>query len=134
EQHKILSDNLQKAAEKIKLLVEERDAALQEVKEQKDKIADLESKLQPSGSAIVEEEEKVADLDGEYASFSRAALINKIYDVESSMVEVASLSFRNAVAQLHVLNPGFEFVEEGLDKEKEVRDGQILPPLLDEEN
>ncbi|MCI63235.1 hypothetical protein A2U01_0084492, partial [Trifolium medium] len=30
EQHKTLSDNLQKAEEKIKLLVEERDAALQE--------------------------------------------------------------------------------------------------------
>ncbi|MCI05148.1 hypothetical protein A2U01_0026198, partial [Trifolium medium] len=91
-------------------------------------------KLQPSGSAIVEEEEKAADPDGEYASFSRAALINKIYDVESSIVEAASLSFRNAVAQLHVLNPNFEFVEEGLDEENEVFDGQILPPLPDEEN
>ncbi|MCI18716.1 hypothetical protein A2U01_0039871, partial [Trifolium medium] len=98
------------------------------------KIADLESKLQPPRNAVIEEDEKAADPDGEYASFSRVALINKIYDVESSMVEAASLSFRNAVAQLHVLNPGLEFVEEGLDEEKEVRDGQILPHLPDEEN
>ncbi|MCI83661.1 hypothetical protein A2U01_0104937, partial [Trifolium medium] len=56
-----------------------------------------------------------------YASSSRAALINKIHEYESSMVEDASFSFQNVVAQLRVLNP--ELVEEGLDEDKEVRDG-----------
>ncbi|PNX59604.1 hypothetical protein L195_g059770, partial [Trifolium pratense] len=53
---------------------------------------------------------------------------SKIYEYESSMVEAASFSFKNVVAQLRVLNP--ELAEEGLDEDKEVQDGQILPPPL----
>ncbi|MCI86583.1 hypothetical protein A2U01_0107864, partial [Trifolium medium] len=52
---------------------------------------------------------------------------SKIHEYESSMVEAVSFSFKNVVAQLRVLNP--ELIEEGLDEDKEVRDGQILPPL-----
>ncbi|PNX67494.1 hypothetical protein L195_g063543, partial [Trifolium pratense] len=36
----------------------------------------------------------------------------------------------NAVAQLRILNPSL--VEEGLDEEKEVRDGAIVTPPDDE--
>ncbi|MCI64707.1 hypothetical protein A2U01_0085965, partial [Trifolium medium] len=76
------------------------------------------------------EEEKEVDPQGEYASSSRAALIAKIQEYESNMVAAATFSFNNAVAQLRILNPGL--TEEGLDEEKEVRDGQICsPPPID---
>ncbi|PNX56091.1 hypothetical protein L195_g058038, partial [Trifolium pratense] len=61
---------------------------------------------------------------------SRAALIAKIQELESNMVAAATLSFNNAVAQLRILNPSL--IEEGLDEEKEVRDGAIVTPSDDE--
>ncbi|MCI08738.1 hypothetical protein A2U01_0029817 [Trifolium medium] len=83
---------------------------------------------------VIGEDEKKLDPEGVYVESSRAELISKIYDVESSMVEAASLSFHNAVAQLRLLNPGFELNVKGLDEDKEVCDGHILPPLPEGEN
>ncbi|PNX60945.1 hypothetical protein L195_g060428, partial [Trifolium pratense] len=54
----------------------------------------------------------------------------KIQELESNMVAAATFSFNNAVAQLRILNPSL--VEEGLDEEKEVRDGAIVTPSDDE--
>ncbi|PNX83336.1 hypothetical protein L195_g039377, partial [Trifolium pratense] len=127
EQHKALSNSLKEADEKMKVLTGERDDALKEVEELKAKISELEIRLSSSsGAAVIEEEKKRIDPDGDYSLLNRAGLISKIHEYESSMVEAASLSFKNEVAQLRVLNP--ELVEEGLDEDKEVRDGQILPP------
>ncbi|PNX68471.1 hypothetical protein L195_g063994, partial [Trifolium pratense] len=73
---------------------------------------------------VIEDREKELDPQGEYASSSRVVLIAKIQELESNMVAAAAFSFTNAVAQLRVLNPSL--VEEGLDEEKEVRDGAIV--------
>jgi hypothetical protein len=73
------------------------------------------------------------DPAGTYAKFSWADLIAKIYQVGDLQLEVASSSFQNALAQLQVLNPGIQLVTDGLDELKEVCDGQIATPPLDEE-
>ncbi|GAU40530.1 hypothetical protein TSUD_366950 [Trifolium subterraneum] len=95
------------------------------------KIAELEEQI--SGLSLAEEEEKKLDPAGTYAKFSRADLIAKVYQIGDLQLDVASSSFQNALAQLQVLNPGIQLLTEGLDELKEVRDGQIATPPLDEE-
>ncbi|MCI50022.1 hypothetical protein A2U01_0071266, partial [Trifolium medium] len=91
EQHKTLVSNLKKAEEKTTTLAEERDGALKKVEELKAKIVELKGKLQESAkAAVVGGDEKEVDPDGEYVSSSHAALISKIHEYESSMVEAAS--------------------------------------------
>ncbi|PNY10130.1 hypothetical protein L195_g006699 [Trifolium pratense] len=127
EQLKILSSNLEKAEEKLKISSGEKDAALKEAEELRAKIVELEGKLKEHVDVVaVEEGEKVLDPDGEYTSCTRTALIAKIHELSNNMVAASSFSFQNAVAQLQLLNPGIAI--EGLDEDKEVRDGQILTP------
>ncbi|GAU49404.1 hypothetical protein TSUD_92500 [Trifolium subterraneum] len=97
----------------------------------KGKIAELEEQI--SGLSLAEEEEKKLDPAGTYAKFSRADLIAKIYQIGDTQLDIASSSFQNALAQVQVLNPGIQLVTEGLDELKDVRDGQIATPPLDEE-
>ncbi|CAJ2653383.1 unnamed protein product [Trifolium pratense] len=131
EERKTLSANLKEAEDRLKTVSEERDSAVQKVDEQKGLIGELEGKLERlQVTGIVEDREKELDPQGEYASSSRADLIAKIQELESNMVAAAAFSFNNAVAQLRILNPGLN--EEGLDEEKEVRDGAIVTPPDDE--
>ncbi|GAU30341.1 hypothetical protein TSUD_211980 [Trifolium subterraneum] len=95
------------------------------------KIAELEEKM--SGLSLAEEEEKKLDPAGTYAKSSRAELIAKIYQIGDMQLDVASSSFQNALVQIQVLNPGIQLVTEDLDELKEVRDGRIATPPLDEE-
>ncbi|MCI17031.1 hypothetical protein A2U01_0038178, partial [Trifolium medium] len=44
-----------------------------------------------------------------------------------------SSQFHNSVAQIRALNAGMKLNMEGLDEEKEVRDGQVVPPQDEEE-
>ncbi|MCI51672.1 hypothetical protein A2U01_0072916, partial [Trifolium medium] len=46
--------------------------------------------------------------------------------------EVSSSQFRNAIAQIQLLNPNVDLVLDGLDEEKEVRDGRIATPPTDD--
>ncbi|MCI88131.1 hypothetical protein A2U01_0109417, partial [Trifolium medium] len=69
-------------------------------KELEDKILSLEGKLKSAEVTLVVEEEKEADPAGIYTESSRAELITKIFEVESTMIEAASSQFHNAVAQL----------------------------------
>ncbi|MCI85007.1 hypothetical protein A2U01_0106285, partial [Trifolium medium] len=62
--------------------------------------------------------EKEADPAGIYTESSRAELITKIFEVESTMIEAASSQFHNAVTQLRALNPDVALNLEGLDEEK----------------
>ncbi|PNX62193.1 hypothetical protein L195_g052846, partial [Trifolium pratense] len=131
EERKTLSTNLKEAEDRLKTVSGERDGAVQKVDELKVLIGELEGKLERlQVTGVVEEEEKELDPQGAYASSSRAALIAKIQELESNMIAAASFSFNNAVAQLRILNPGL--IEEGLDEEKEVRDGAIVTPPEDE--
>ncbi|MCI30511.1 hypothetical protein A2U01_0051720, partial [Trifolium medium] len=63
-------------------------------------------KLKSAEVSLIGEEEKVADLAGIYVESSRAELITKIFEVESTMIEASSSQFRNAIV-------------EGLDEDKE---------------
>ncbi|CAJ2651308.1 unnamed protein product [Trifolium pratense] len=131
EERKTISANLKEAEDRLRTVSEERDNVVQRVDEQKTLIGELEGKLaRLQVSGVVEEEEKELDPQGVYASSSRAALIAKIQELESNMVAAATFSFNNAVAQLRILNPGL--IEEGLDEEKDVRDGAIVTPSDDE--
>ncbi|GAU13011.1 hypothetical protein TSUD_173110 [Trifolium subterraneum] len=108
--------------------------AKEEEKALKEKVGELEGKL--SSMALTptdDEEERKVDPAGTYANFTRAGLISKIYEVGDLQLEVASSSFRNALAQLQVLNPGIQLVTDGLDELKEVHDGRIATPPQEDE-
>ncbi|GAU49193.1 hypothetical protein TSUD_371850 [Trifolium subterraneum] len=112
------------AEEKVTKLEKELKEAKKEEKKLKEKAVDLEEKLASlSLIPVVEKEEKKLDPEGTYANSSRADLIAKIYQIGDLQLEVASSSFRNALAQLQVLNPDVQLVMEGMDEFKEVRDG-----------
>ncbi|MCI81752.1 hypothetical protein A2U01_0103026, partial [Trifolium medium] len=49
-------------------------------------------------------------------------------ELNDTMLETASSQFHNAVAQICALNAGMELNIEGLDEEKEVRNGQVVSP------
>jgi hypothetical protein len=100
-------------------------------KMQRAKIAELEDQLKTSASSsVADEEESSVDPLGEFAGFSRAAMIARIMECESTAVEIAKWSFDNAVAQIKCLNPAVKLVTEGLSELKEVHDGVLvsLPP------
>ncbi|GAU51227.1 hypothetical protein TSUD_136240 [Trifolium subterraneum] len=123
------------AEDKVTRLEKELHDAKEEEGRLKGKVEELEEKLSSlTLTPAADEEERRVDPAGTYTSFSRAGLIAKIYEVGDLQLEVASSSFRNALAQLQVLNPGVQLITEGMDEMKEVRDGQIASPPLDEEN
>jgi hypothetical protein len=93
------------------------------------KVAALEEQLRKLSLGNAEERE--VDPLGEFTELSRADLIRRIMDGESSMLEVATSSFNNAVAQLRILNPSTELIVEGLDEYKIVKDGLIVTPSQD---
>jgi uncharacterized protein (UPF0305 family) len=108
--------------------------AKEEEKALKEKVGELEEKLSSMAlTPTADEEERKVDPAGTYSNFTRAGLISKIYEVGDLQLEVASSSFRNALAQLQVLNPGIQLVTDGLDELKEVHDGRIATPPLEDE-
>ncbi|MCI39644.1 hypothetical protein A2U01_0060876, partial [Trifolium medium] len=113
---------------KLAEVVKERDALLEQVKELKEKAAQLEEKMKFDEVILISEEEKEVDPAGLYADFSQTDLVKTVLDWQGSVVEVSSSLFRNAIAQIQLLNPNVEFNREGLDEEKEVRDGRIATP------
>ncbi|MCI51602.1 hypothetical protein A2U01_0072846, partial [Trifolium medium] len=59
-------------------------------------------------------------------------LVSRIFELNDSMLETASSQIHNAIAQIRALNVGMELNMEGLDEEKEVRDGQVVTPRDEE--
>jgi hypothetical protein len=110
---------------RIKDLVTERDTLAGKVK-------DLESRPCSSGTAP-DADELVIDPNGEYRGFTRAALVSRIFELEGQQLDAAKSSFDNAVAQLMVLNPGVDLVVEGASELKEVQDGVIVSPAVEED-
>ncbi|GAU50922.1 hypothetical protein TSUD_411190 [Trifolium subterraneum] len=126
---------LKESQAKVTQLEKDLRDAREEEERLKGKVGELEEQVSRlSLGPAVEEEEKKLDPEGAYATSSRADLIVKIYQISDLQLDVASSSFKNALAQLQVLNPGVQLVTEGMDEMKEVRDGQIASPPLDEEN
>ncbi|MCI25874.1 hypothetical protein A2U01_0047065 [Trifolium medium] len=63
---------------------------------------------------------------------SRAELIARIFEVESSSLDFAKSSFYNVVAQVQLFNQGLEISTAGLNALKEVRDGELVSPRSEE--
>jgi hypothetical protein len=87
----------------------------------------------------LEEALKKADLLGEdeaedLAVLRLADLVDRIGELEGSLVDVVLLDFDRAVAQLRVVNLGIELNVEGIHPLSEVKDGMITPPSDLEEN
>ncbi|GAU43619.1 hypothetical protein TSUD_185120 [Trifolium subterraneum] len=125
---------LKESQGRVAQLEEDLKSARKDEETLKGQVAELEKKLASMTLSPVDEEEKRLDPSGTYAKFSRADLILKIYQIGDLQLDVASSSFRNAVAQLQIMNPGVQLITEGMDEMKEVRDGQIASPPLDEED
>jgi hypothetical protein len=88
--------------------------------------------------ASLEEALKKADLPGEdeaedLAVLQRTGLVDRIGELEGSLVDSVKLGFERAVAQLKVVNPGIELNVEGIHPLSEVNDGMITPPPAPEE-
>ena len=76
---------------------------------------------------------KKADLPGkdeeeDMAVLRRADLVDKIGELEGSLVEAVQLGFDRAVAQLKVANPGIDLCFEGIHHLSDVEDDVIKPP------
>ncbi|GAU35622.1 hypothetical protein TSUD_30390 [Trifolium subterraneum] len=96
------------------------------------KVKALESRS-GSSSAAPDSDELVVDPNGEYRGFTRAALVSRIFELEAQQLDEAKSSFDNAVAQLMVLNPSVDLVVEGASELKEVQDGVIVSPAVEED-
>ncbi|GAU28821.1 hypothetical protein TSUD_21580 [Trifolium subterraneum] len=124
---------LKESQAKVAQLEEDLKSARKDEETLNGKVVDLEEKLASMMLTPIDEEKNRLDPTGTYAKFSRADLIARIYQIGDLQLEVASSSFKNAVAQLQILNPDVQLVTEGMDEMKEVRDGQIATPPLEEE-
>jgi hypothetical protein len=88
----------------------------------------------------LEEALKKADLLGEdeaedTAVLMRADLMDRIGELEGSLVDAVKLGFDRAVAQLKVVNPDVDLSVEGTHPLSDVKDGVIIPPPdLEEDN
>ncbi|GAU41010.1 hypothetical protein TSUD_178490 [Trifolium subterraneum] len=96
------------------------------------KVKALESRS-GSSSAAPDSDELVVDPNGEYREFTRAALVSRIFELEAHQLDAAKSSFDNVVAQLTVLNPGVDLVVGGASELKEVQDGVIVSPVVEED-
>ncbi|GAU50807.1 hypothetical protein TSUD_288330 [Trifolium subterraneum] len=103
-----------------------------EKKTLEEKVKELESR--PCSSApAANPEQALVDPSGEYSGFTRAALIAKIFELDSQQLNIANSGFDNVVAQLMVLNPSVDLLAEGASELKEVHDGLIVYPTPDED-
>jgi hypothetical protein len=60
--------------------------------------------------------------------------VDRIGELEGSLVNAVKLGFDRAVAQLKVVNPDIELNVGGIHPLSEVKDGMITPPPDREEN
>jgi len=89
--------------------------------------------------ASLEEALKKADLPGDEkaedtAGLRRADLLDRIGELEGSLVEAVQLGFDRVVAQLKVVNQGIDLCVEGIHHLYDVEDGVIkLAPNFEED-
>ncbi|GAU10341.1 hypothetical protein TSUD_421730, partial [Trifolium subterraneum] len=91
---------LKESQGRVAQLEEDLKSARKDEEALKGQVAELEKKLASLTLSPVDEEERKLDPSGTYTKFSRADLISKIYQIGDLQLDVASSSFRNAVAQL----------------------------------
>jgi len=89
--------------------------------------------------ASLEEALRKADLPREEETedtigLRRADLVDRVGELEGSLVEAVQLGFDRAVAQLKVVNPGIDLCVEGIHHIYDVEDGVIKPPPNFEED
>jgi hypothetical protein len=93
--------------------------------------ATLSSRKLAEEKVSLEEALKKADLPGEDEAEN---LVDRIGELEGSLVDAVKLGFDRAVAQLKVVNPGIELNVDGIHPLSEVEDGVITPPPDPEED
>jgi hypothetical protein len=81
----------------------------------------------------LEEALKKADLPGEdeaedTTALRSAGLLDRIGELEGSLLDAVKLGFDRALAQLKVVNPDVDLIIEGTHHLSDVRDGVIEPP------
>ena len=81
----------------------------------------------------LEEALRKANLPGEDEAedtvvLRRADLVDRIGELEGSLVDAEKLGFDRAVAQLKVVNPAVDLSVEGIHPLSDVKDGVITPP------
>ena len=64
----------------------------------------------------------------------RVDLVDRIGELEGSLVDTVKLGFDRAVAQVKVVNPDVDLSVEGIHPLSDVKDGVITPPLYLEED
>ncbi|GAU39236.1 hypothetical protein TSUD_396830 [Trifolium subterraneum] len=113
--------------ERLTIVEKDLSSETKALKESQAKVTQLEKDLRDPK----EEEGKLKERVGELEEKLSSMTLTPTADEEER--KVASSSFRNALAQLQILNPGVQLITEGMDEMKEVRDGQIASPPLDED-
>ncbi|PNX77908.1 hypothetical protein L195_g033880, partial [Trifolium pratense] len=113
-----------------------KDDLLAEVKALKEKLTELEGELKAAfeKTSILEEEASYIDPTIEFVGMSREALIARIFEVDSSMLDIAKANFDNTMAQIKCQNQDVELVTEDMNKMKEVNDDVLASPSPDGEN
>jgi len=135
---------LEEDARSQKFVAEERDrqiAALrQQIEETQMSLTTANAKKVSLGEEKVSLEAalKRASMPGEdetefIAALSRVDLVDRVGELEGSLLDAVQLGFNRAVAQLKVVNPGVELCVEGLHHLSDVEDGVIKPPPVFEE-
>jgi vacuolar-type H+-ATPase subunit I/STV1 len=137
---------LEEDQRKKRSVAEERDRQLAVLKEQLteartalEQAVDSSRKLAEEKVSL-EEALKKADLPGEdegedLAVLRRADLVDRVGELEGSLVDAVKLGFDRAVAQLKMVNPNIDLNVEGTHPLSDVKDGAIIPPPgLDEDN
>ncbi|GAU40197.1 hypothetical protein TSUD_375050 [Trifolium subterraneum] len=127
----------------------ERDEARAHAKDFGERMSAIEKDLYSETKALKESQTTVTKLEKDLldAKEEEERLKGKVVELKEQMSrlslgpcrgggreEAGSGGFKNALAQLQVLNPGIQLVTEGMDEMKEVRDGQIASPPLEEED
>jgi hypothetical protein len=129
-----------------RFVAEEHDRQLDSLKEQLSRAQTALEQATDSSRKLAEEKEsleealKKADLPGEDEAedlvvLRCAGLVDRIGELEGSLVDAVKLGFDRAVAQLKLVNPGIKLNVDGIHPLSEVEDGVITPRLdLEEDN
>ena len=76
-------------------------------------------------SAMVPGEDEPEDVQG---MSTRSELVKRIEQADADVTAAAEESFANAIAQLRLVNPGIDLIEEGTHFMNRVVDGKMVVP------
>ncbi|MCI25108.1 pentatricopeptide repeat-containing protein, partial [Trifolium medium] len=93
--------------------------------------AKLTEEKKSADDRVAELEAAIAPINGEpeeaFGLVTRADLVGKIKEIAGDCLAALKFGWKNAIAQLKLLNSDVELKTEGMGMLKEVRDGRIVP-------